>query len=161
MDVGLKIVTGRNVALRFDAVPEQARENLRDVIADATSRLAEMVRAKVPKRTGKLAGEIKSRTVEGPHNVTGIVEVAGMSRRDFGKAGALEYGSHVQEKVKAHEMRLAHMFGAPMDEVKVAVAAHSRKLNLPARDYLRGPEAEISSEVLASMEEAVERAVGK
>ena len=74
MEVGLKIVTGRNVALRFDEFPEQARENLRDVIADATSRLAEMVRAKVPKRTGKLAGEIKSRTVEGPHNVTGIVD---------------------------------------------------------------------------------------
>jgi hypothetical protein len=155
MEVGIEISTSRRVDLRFDDFPDQARSALKQAITGATERLLTAARARAPKRTGRLASLIKSRVVAGDKYITGIVAMTG----DFAKAAAEEYGAHNATEVRAHEARLAHLFSRPMTQISVQVTAHSRKLNIQARNYLRGALDEVRSGALSDMEEAVEKAV--
>lgn len=159
MDVGLEITTSRNIALRFEEFPQKARERLGEVITSATSRLQALVRNSVPKRTGRLEMEINSRVNEYDNGIVGIVYVKGKNRNDFAKAAALEYGAHGSAQVKSHEARLDHYFSRHVDMLQVMVGSHSRKLNIKAHDYLRGPEASIADEALADMRQAINELV--
>lgn len=155
MDVGLEITTSRNVTLRFDEFPQQARERLSQVIHSATNRLQGLVRNAVPKHSGRLASEITSRVNEYENAIVGIVFVKGKNRNDFAKAAALEYGAHGSAEVKSHQSKLDHYFSRPIDTIQVMVGSHSRKLNIKEHDYLRGPEANVASDVLADMRQAL------
>ncbi len=121
-----------------------ARVNLVEAITRSTAELLDAVRLATPHRTGDLAASEQSRIVETPKSVTGIVAVT----RDFGKAGALEYGSH-----RTIDMKLSHVFGHLIPTMDV-----SRTLNIEAHDFLQGPEAAIADSALAGMRAALDKA---
>lgn len=156
MDIGLEITTSRNATLRFEEFPVQARDKLKNVIADATNRLQAMARADAPKRTGRLASEIVAHVNEYQTAIVGVVSIAGKSSNDFAKAAALEYGAHGSAQVKAHQAKLDHYFSKPMDTIDVAVSGHTRKLNIKQHDYLRGSESRIAAEALSDMRAAID-----
>jgi len=145
MEIGLEIIGERNVSLRFDKFPQVARVNLVEAIRASTNELWEMVLGEAPKRTGKLASTIKQRVVQDANSVTGIVGVT----EDFGKAGALEYGSR-----REIDMKLTHLFAyilTPPMEIE-------RWTNVKAHSFLRGPLHDIAGSAFAAMEKAVEDA---
>lgn len=159
MEIGVEVVSERNVALKFDTFPVQAHAGLLQVITQATVQLRGMVADRVPKRTGLLASEISSRVLDYPDRITGIVEIAGMVPGDFGKAAALEYGAHGQAHVREHAEKLGHLFGKMMQPIQVIVRAHDRRLNIEQHDFLRGPLAEISGDVMAQMQEVLAQVI--
>ncbi len=141
----MQITGDRQVALRFDKFPESARVNLRAAIDASTQDLWQAVQAAAPRKTGKLAASIQKRVTESKNKITGIVNVAG----DFGKAGALEYGSH-----RTITMKLSHVFGhlVPTLEVK-------RTLNIEEHNFLRGPEKDMAPAAFEKMEAALNQVV--
>lgn len=145
MEIGIDLLGERKVDLRFEEFPETARVNLRKAIEDKTGELADLIRNRVPKRTGKLASLIQSRVSESTTQITGVVAVAA----DFGKAGALEYGTH-----KTIVMKSSHVFDRIVPTFNV-----ERKLNIEARSFLRGPLDEIASGAFDAMRTAVESAL--
>jgi hypothetical protein len=151
MDLGIEIQGAREVDLRFDEFPEAARANLFEAITRATSQLEDLVRQAVPKKTGKLAATIHSQVTQSSRRVTGSVNVTA----DFGKAGAIEYGSHRQITVKEHKLTSA--LTAHTDRL---VSQYQRTTNIDPHEYLRGPLHQIESDALASMHDAVQGAIG-
>jgi hypothetical protein len=146
MEIGLEIIGERELALRFDKFPETARINLREAITQSTDELLAAVRNAAPKRSGKLEASIQSRVSEGQNKITGIVAVTA----DFGKAGALEYGTR-----REINMKLTHLFSyilSPPLEIQ-------RGLNIQPHNFLRGPENAIAESAFDRMEQAVEQAM--
>ncbi len=146
MEIGLEVQTGRKVALQFEEFPKYARINLIDAITQTTDELYEAIIGAEPHKTGKLEASTTKRVVEGENSITGIVAIT----KDFGKAGALEYGTH-----RTINMKLTHLFSfilsPPLDI--------ERTLNIEPHSFLRGPEADIAPAAFDRMERAVERAI--
>lgn len=151
-DISVIITGDRDVELRFDEFPDRLRDTLRERISGLTDELAARVRGAVPKRTGKLAGEIVDELRETPDEITGIVTLSG----EFAKAAALEYGGTGETfSVRAHDMRLDHLWGRAASLV-VSVPEHGRSRHDAARRFLRGPLEAMRGEVVASLNEAVQ-----
>lgn len=146
MEIGLEVQTDRKLALQFDEFPKVARINLIEAITQITDELyAEIVQAE-PRKTGRLIASTTKRVIERQNSITGTVGVAS----DFGKAGALEYGTN-----RTISMKLTHLFSyllTPPLEIE-------RTLNIRAHNFLRGPEAAIADEAFEKMESAVEKAL--
>lgn len=154
-DIGVVITGSRQVELQFEQFPEHLHDKLLARVRSLTSMVASRVRAAVPVKTGKLKGEIVSDIYDdGPTRVAGRVSVSG----EYAKAGALEYGAHGTAIVKAHRATLSHVFGRHASPMNVLVAAHTRKLNLPAHRYLHDPFKGLSGEIASQMRETVEEA---
>ena len=158
MDIGIELVTDRTVGLKFDTFPKAAYKNLFDVITEQTGRLQGLVEAKVPKRTGRLASEIRARVVNYSNRITGIVAVTGGTSNDFAKAAAEEYGAHGTAHVRAHHMKLGHLFSKIVEPMDVVQDAYDRHVNIDAREYLRGPLHEIEDDAIQQMKDAVQTA---
>ena len=79
---------------------------------------------------------------------------------DFGKAAALEYGAHGTTKVAQHLARVDRIFGRLVGPMTILVSEHTRRLDIAAHNFLRGPEADISSEAIAELRQALVDAVG-
>lgn len=158
MAIGIIVEGAREVDLRFERFPQGCHDELSAKIKARMPRLASAVRAKTPRKTGKLASEVTSSVRDTKERITGIVTVSG----DFAKAGALEYGAHGTAKVGAHEARLDHVFGNQLhDPITVSVRAHTRQMNIPAHRFLRGPFEAERSEIEAELRQAVDRATNK
>lgn len=152
-DFGFTVTGDRRVALKFDEFPKALHDRILARIASLTSRLEARVRSAAPTATGKLQSLIVSKVYDNAQDrIRGRVTVSG----DFGKAAALEYGARKTAKVKAHEMRLDHVFAnrlaAPLT---VMVAAHSRQPNIAERKFLRGPIAAMRPEIVQELRQAV------
>ncbi len=147
-------VTGdREVALKFEEFPRQVHDRLLERIRDLTAELETNVRAAEPERTGRLRSETSSRIFDQPTRIHGQVSIAA----EFGKAGALEYGSHRKIEVRAHQARLDHVFSRLAD-LEVEVGAHARLTDVAEHRFLRGPLESMTPEILASLEEALSAA---
>lgn len=157
MDIKYEVAGDRQEVLRFDTFPELARKKLEAKIADLTARLFAAVTGAEPSRTGVLRGATVETIREGENFVTGRVSVRG----DFGKAAALEYGAHRPTTVKAHEMRLTHVFGRAMAPEIVMVPSHARTPNIAEHRFLRGPLDAMRGEIVAELEAAVADAVAE
>ena len=117
MDLGITVEGDRAVELKFETFPQDAHARLLERIADFTAELEAEITAAEPSRTGKLAAETRSAVYDEPERIAGRVAIAA----EFGKAAALEYGAHGTTKVRAHEARLAHVFGRLISPITVAV----------------------------------------
>lgn len=152
------IAGDRELTLRFDEFPVALHAKLFERVSGLTSELEGLVRAGVPHRTGRLAGEISSRVRDSEERITGTVRVTG----EYAKAGALEYGAHGTANVAAHAARLTHLWGratgAPM---MVEIPAHTRHVNIAAHRFLRGPEAAMSGRVRSELQGAVQETISE
>lgn len=153
--IGVDIEGVRGAVLRFERFPELARSNLLDRITTLTGRLADLIEANAPKKSGSLAQDIGSGVRQGDWGITGNV----FMKRDYAKAGALNYGAHRATKVRLHMMGLDHFWARKLaDPIRVAVKLHRRTPNIAATGFITGPAAAIHDEAIAEMTAAVEEA---
>lgn len=165
-DLGVYITGAREMGLRFERFPETLRADLVPVIGELTAETLAMVEALLPNRTGRLRGEMSMAVHDLPDAVTGVVGLPpGLGSGPdsvYAAAGALEYGAHGDYTVKAHAMRLDHLWaratGLPMT---VDVPEHSRRLDLEARRFMRGPALAMRGRVFARLEDVVDRTVAE
>ena len=126
-------------------------------IGELTRKLEGLVRDRVPVETGQLLSEVASFVDDANDRISGKVKVLakGWPDPDWGKAGALEYGAHRPFTVKAHQMKLDHFWSRAAAPQMAMVQAFTRTPNIAEHDFLRGPLAEIQSEVVAGIKQAV------
>lgn len=106
-------------------------------------------------RTGRLRRLINQRVAVEGGKVTGIVgtNVAYGARHEFGFQGT--------ETVRAHLRRIKQAWGRPIAEREVAVRAHARNVNYPARSFLRSALADMRGQIEAGMKKALDEAARK
>jgi hypothetical protein len=162
MELGFTISGELRVARRFEEFPKALHDGYVATIGALTARLKGAILAAVPRRTGKLAGEIESTLYDnGDKGVRGRVAVTG----DFAKAATLEYGSHKTVMVNLGSAgargRQGHIkiTAALMRQSDKIGAAFERHMNIDARRFLRGPRAELEAEIEASLAAVVTRAI--
>lgn len=106
-------------------------------------------------RTGKLRRSVERDVQESGQQVTGIVSDTASY------AAAHEYGFQGTVAVREHMRTIKQAFGRPIDEKTISVRAHSMRMNLPERSFMRSALAEMSEsgEIQAEMAAAIERAL--
>lgn len=154
MHLTARLVGQRKLLARLDRLPADAHDALAERISGLAGRLRDRVVAAEPKRTGALARRTKWKLTDRPKRITARVWIAGQA----GKAMALEYGAHGAVLVRAHRMRLDHVFGRDVS-MSVEVPAHHRHANIGAHRFIRGPLAAMELEILAGIAGAVRQAV--
>jgi hypothetical protein len=157
MEFPIAVKNERALLERFDTFPVAALDMLRAKVTETTDVLLGLVRAATPDRTGLLRSQIKSRIIENPNRVVGVVGlIGGAPRKAFGKAGALEYGAHKSISVRAHTQNLDHFFGKAIAPREVTVSAYTRQTNIEAHNYLRGPLDAVQGEFVATIEQGLQ-----
>lgn len=151
MDIAIDVKNARAVGLKFDDLMAQTRENLLQRITALTGELESRVKSEEPVVTGQLREETLSKIYDDPNRISGRVFVSG----HFAKAAALEYGAHKTARVRPHSARLDHVFDKRIAPMVVMISAHSRRLNIAERAYLRQPLASMSGEVIERLRAAV------
>lgn len=147
----------RQSGLRFEEFPDAVHADLLDAIDELSSELAARIENAVPERTGKLRSEVRRRVFESEDRIKGYVDFAG---KDHAKVGALEYGSKGKPtKVSAHAMKLDHFWHHRLTApISVLVDAYSRTPTIEEHSFMRGPLAQMRSEIVSRLTAVVERA---
>lgn len=145
----------RKTGLIFDEFPARAFGALLARITSLTQDLESRVSALVPVASGELRGLVQSFVDATPDRIAGKVKLIAKSPADFGKAAALEYGAHQSTRVKAHVMRLDHIYAQAIAPLQVSVAAYSRTPNIAEHRFLRGPLAAMQQLVLDQLHAAI------
>ena len=156
-DLGVIISGDRAVELKFETFPQRLHTRLFSDITTLTGRLAALVRSRVPSQTGKLESQIVGQVFDADARITGRVTVAGVKgSQDFAKAGALEYGAHNLTKVRAHEMRLDHVFADRLNApLTVMVDAYQRTPNIAESNFMRGSIEDMHGEIVQGLRDGV------
>jgi hypothetical protein len=158
--ISVTITGDRALQVKLDELPSRIHDRLVGPITRLTERLEAAVREDAPDRTGKLRSEITSRVYDDPDRITGRVFIAaGDDKEAYGKAAALEYGAHGTAQVSAHEARLDHVFSRLVAPMEVMVRRHSRRLDIAARLFFRGPERALAPEAEAEIRAAIDAAI--
>lgn len=133
-----------------------AHDLLRDrVIGPLTERLEGMVLASEPFRTGRLrATTVEKVYSDNPERVAGYVRITA----DFGKAGALEYGSHRTVTVTARHRALATL--TSLSRARAEAGTYTRRTDITAHRFLRNPIEVIAPEALSQIARVLEEAGG-
>lgn len=149
-------ITGaRQAGVRFDQIPDELYAALQTEIESLTERLFALIEEATPKRTGKLKASERIRIFADKQHIKGEVSIAG----DFAKAAALEYGAHRATRVRAHAMRLDHVWANRLDApISALVDAYTRTPNIEAVRFERGPLAAMQGEIIAGLEAAIDKA---
>ena len=160
MSIGVQIIGERRIALRFEEFPEFARSKLKDAITKLQAKLMSAVSDRVPKGpSGKLAASVAGGVEDSPNKVRGWVNVAGRDRALILQAVALEYGSHKTIKVAEKAGRgLSTVYGHYISPIQVLVGAYTRTTDIAAQRFLRGPLADLSTEAMGAMTNALQEA---
>ncbi|WP_257306299.1 HK97 gp10 family phage protein [Geothrix campi] len=107
-------------------------------------------------RTGTLRRAINQRIEEAGGRIVGTV---GIKLR---YAAAHEYGFKGTVTVRAHLRMMKVAWGRPVKQPrKIEVGAHTMKMNLPERSFLRSSLRELRSDIIADMQASVAKAVAK
>jgi hypothetical protein len=161
--IGFQIdVDDRAVKLRLEELPSRLRSRLRPVIARLTEQLLGQVRAAEPVRTGKLRAATQAFVDDKENFVRGRVRVLAVPGRGGSHniaAAALEYGAHRLVHVKQHETHIDTIFGRASARQLAIVDAYTRRANITAERFLRGPAATLRPAAIAALERAVNDAV--
>lgn len=154
MEIDFTVAGDRDIAVRLERMPAIVHQRLVASITSLTERLLGQVRAREPRRTGRLQGETVDRITETADLVRGAVTVATGSGNEHGKAAAEEYGAHGAANVRAFSRSGHTPQGNPASQM---VEAYTRRLNIVARRYLRDPLDEMRGAVHDEIERALER----
>ena len=107
-------------------------------------------------RTGTLRRAINFRVEDAGGRIVGTV---GIKLR---YAAAHEYGFKGTVTVRAHLRTMKVAWGRPVKQPrKIEVGAHTMKMNLPERSFLRSSLRELRSDIIADMQASVAKAVQK
>ena len=152
--------TGR-IQVRFEQLPKEIKARLEGAIRQLTDELLARVKAAEPVRTGRLLSMTHAYVDVRENFVRGRVRIADSAHpREAVIAGALEYGAPGRRKgrvpVRAHRMRLTHLFGRPYRGGSVTVRSFSRKRpTIREMRFLRGPALAMRPQALAALRAAI------
>jgi hypothetical protein len=146
--MSLALVNERQAVAVLDLLPEDARAELTRVISAATAEALAMAQANEPSRTGGLRESTTAKMWDSATSIYGKVFIA----REYGKAGALEYGSHRSVSVRAHEQMISLTTGSP---VHAFIGPYSRTTNIQARSFMRDAATSIRGRVIDQITQAI------
>lgn len=154
------LVGDAEVVARFDGMGARLRDEMKAGIGRATLKLQRMVvqdklsGQALKVRTGTLRRSIDQIVVDQGANVVGIVS------SNVKYARIHEYGFKGTVTVRESLRTIKQAFGRPIEARQVSVRAHSRRMDLPARSFLRSALADLeaSGAIRVEMEAAVTRA---
>lgn len=106
-------------------------------------------------RSGRLRRSANQRVEVAGAKVTGIVG----TNVEYGRMH--EYGFQGTETVRAHLRRIKQAWGRPIAEREVSVRSFSRKVNYPAKSFLRSALADMRPQIEAEMKKALDSAARK
>lgn len=106
-------------------------------------------------RTGNLRRSINYQIEDFADKITGIVGT------NASYAHAHEYSFHGAVMVKEHMRNQTMAWGRPMTPRQVMVRSHSMQMNLPERSFMRSALREMSPEIQAEYERAMNRAINE
>jgi hypothetical protein len=157
------VVTGQEVAgVRLRAIPDKVRSSLLRSIQKLSGDLANyVVRTKLSgqvlkRRTGVLAGSIQPLIAQNGGEIIGRVgPLGGDAGKALPYARKWEYGFSGTEPVRAHSRMMTQAWGRPVSPHLIQVRAHTRRLNLPARSFLRTSLEENREAITAALADAV------
>ena len=158
--VRIEIDGDLKVGLRFAEFPNGLRAALKAEINALANEVFGAVQAATPVNTGRLRGQEGVKVFDDANKISGKVFVDDETANDAIKAAALEYGSKGQSiEVMAPKMSLDHVFEKALAAPQMAlVAAYSRKPNVAAHSFLRGPLERMQPEIIARLNAVVETA---
>lgn len=157
MDLGFELSGDTTLALKFDALPRDVHARILARLTSLEPALEEAVRAGEPHRTGRLSSLTSGTVTDEADRVTLRVAMRG----DFAKAGVFEFGApgpRSPRRVKAHAMRLDHVFGRLVAPMMVTVAAHAHPTHIAARHMFERALAGMHDEIVAELRQAVQDA---
>ena len=158
MDFDAVITGDRRVVARFSEWPVELHDALFVRIKALTETLEDRVRALAPSRTDKLKSEISSKVYDDPKKIKGLVTLAGgLSRSEYIKAAALEYGAHGGVKVSRYSRTITEAFGRDISSARINVSAYDRITNIEARVYLRGGLADVEADATAELQQVIDQ----
>ena len=152
------IVGDADLVARMDNVPDAMQAGLEKSVQRMSLKLLVLVKTKLSDdvlqvRTGRLRRSINQRVDVAQTSVTGIVGT------NVEYARRLEYGFKGTETVRESLRRITQAFGKPLKEpMTIKVRAHSRKVDLPAKSFLRSALTEMRSEIEQDMTAALVKA---
>lgn len=153
------VVSGdRDIAARFDRLPEAEHRRLHETIESLTARLFAAVRP--PSRTGRAASEKRMSVTETPDMVRGTVTFAATGT-EAAKIGTLEWGApgkRSRPPVSEHKRSLNHLWGHSISPIEVIVDRYKRKAHITEYRFLRNALAAIQSDAERELREAAEGA---
>jgi len=104
-------------------------------------------------RSGNLKSSIAMSVAQTASSVTATVA------SDLDYAAAQEYGFFGVVNVKASLRQIKEAFGRPISAKTISVAAHSRRMDLPARSFLRSALDDMSTDIGTGIEDALRQAM--
>jgi hypothetical protein len=160
--ISVTVVGDTEFKARLDRMPAAVHDGLVRSISKLSIDLQMKVRDEklsgqvLKNRTGTLRRSIVERVDDGGTIITGIVG----SDTSVAKYGAAhEYGFQGTVTVRAHARRITQAFGRPIAPKEIEVSAHSMRMNLPERSFLRSSlhemEGQITDELTAAVGEAI------
>ena len=151
-----RLVNDSAVLVRLREIPQIVSRNAERAIAELTIRLQrKVIKEKLDGqvlnvRTGILAGSISSVTQ------TSATRFVGFVGTNVSYANAHEYGVNKTVSVKEHLRMITMAWGKPIKNPRrVEVRAHSMRMNLPARSFLRFSLDEMQPEIFERIEQAL------
>lgn len=147
-----------NVLLNLRSTELRIRDRLRDTITRLTIELTRHVKEDklsgqvLKNRTGTLRRKINYRVTETPQSIVGQVGVK------LSYAAAHEYGFQGTVTVRAHLRTVTQAFGRPIAPTETAVRAHSMRMHLPERSYLRSALRDQAPTIIEQLRAAVAEA---
>jgi phage gpG-like protein len=145
---------------RLRALPDNANAG----IARAIAKLGVTLQSNV--QQNKLSGQVlkeRSGTLKSSIDVSADQSSGKISATvftDIDYAGAHEYGFSGTVNVRASLRLIKEAFGRPIAAKIIAVGAHSRRMDLPERSFLRSALADMTPNIGAAVTDAVREAIG-
>ena len=166
-DFAIDQASETRLVARFASFTPRLIQRLTQRLRPVQGHLLAAVKSRVPKRSGKLLSEVASFLDANDQRVRVRVRVLadpsmGRTSRglsSIGKAAAIEYGARGTVQVRAHSMTLAHAWAYAVAPQKVSIGAYQRRINIPARRYLREPFATVAPEGRSAIQASVSETV--
>ncbi len=144
---------------RLRAMPDAARSGLARAIAKLGIDLQNNVQQNklsgqvLKVRSGSLKSSIDVETDQSAAAITATVS----TNLDY--AAAQEYGFSGTVGVRASLRQIKEAFGRPIAEKTIGVSAHSRRVDLPERSFLRSALDDMAPDISAGVEDALREAI--
>lgn len=159
MAITVQLVGKDRVVQHLQAMSEQARRSIQRAVVAEAIRVQARVRQKL---AGEVLQERSHHLHDSIHFEAPVEEASGI----YGKVGTNvvyaafhEYGFKGTEQVREHTRRISVAFGKPIATVEATIRAHARRVDYPARSFLRSSLAELEPEIRARLDQAVNEAV--
>ena len=157
--ISAQLVGGEAVLDRLRALPEAGNAGVARAIAKLGLALQNDVQQDklsgqvLSVRTGALKSSIDVTMRQSATSVTATVFT------DLDYAAAQEYGFSGMVSVRAGLRLIKEAFGRPVAGETVSVGAHSRRMNLPERSFLRSALDDLAADISAGVEDALRGAI--